>query len=301
LLEFLAHLFSLNNGRGIGASVTAEQCAREALACARAAGDLIGEGTIFMVLARIACDQADYAAAEPLAEQALRLARGDPWIEAWALATAGRAALGQGALQEATAAINTALSMARQQGQPTAITAVLLDALGELATASEQPHQAWDWLISSLDVRYEGGELLLIAQTLDRLAALAASGTQRERALLLAGAADALYKKFGARRTPAEQQNVERWLVPLRNALGEQATDDLWAQGQALGLEEAITLARSGDKKAAQPSGQEPPAHAASATRHGTTGRSWRCSLLMCGKMRRGGGLPSLRRPTGGI
>jgi len=79
------------------------------------------------------------------------------------------------------------------------------------------------------------------------------------------GAADALYEKFGARRTQAEQQNVERWLVPLRNALGEQATNDLLAQGRAQGLERAITLARSGDKKDAQPSALEPPARAASA------------------------------------
>jgi DNA-binding CsgD family transcriptional regulator len=94
-------------------------------------------------------------------------------------------------------------------------------------------------------VRSKGGERNGMAETLDRLAALAATCAHPERALQLAGAADALYGELGTRRTPAEQQKLERWLLPLRTAFGEQAADDLIAQGQALELDAAIALARA--------------------------------------------------------
>jgi DNA-binding CsgD family transcriptional regulator len=78
--------------------------------------------------------------------------------------------------------------------------------------------------------------------TFERLAALAARNGQAERALRLAGAGDRLYVKFGARRVPVEQQNLQRWLAPLRETLGQQIADDLWAEGSALELEQAIAL-----------------------------------------------------------
>jgi DNA-binding CsgD family transcriptional regulator len=198
----------------------------------------------------IACDQADYAKAQPFAEEALRLARvgKDAWNEGWALAHLGRVALGQGALRKAKAALDAGLFLARQHAEPPSLTAMLLDALGELATASGQPDEAREWLVSSLEVRYGGSERNGIADTLDRLAALAASCAQPARALQLVGAADALYDELGARRFPAEQQKLERWLLPLRAAFGEQAADDLIARGRALGVDDAIALAHAGDE-----------------------------------------------------
>jgi DNA-binding CsgD family transcriptional regulator len=105
-------------------------------------------------------------------------------------------------------------------------------------------------------VRYEGGERNGIADTLDRLAALAASCAQPERALQLAGAADALYRELGARRFPAEQQKLERWLLPQCTALGQQAADEFIAKGRTLGLDAAIALAREGDTHRQAPAAQ---------------------------------------------
>jgi predicted ATPase/DNA-binding CsgD family transcriptional regulator len=250
-LEWLVLQFSLLNAIGIGDAVSAERYAHAALACARAAADPLNEGMTVMGLARIACDQADYARAQPFAEEALRLARvgKDAWNEGWALAQVGHVALGQGALQKAKAALDAGLDLARQQAEPPSLTSFVLDALGELGTASGQPDEARDWLLRSLEVRYEGGERNGIADTLDRLAALAASCAQAERALQLAGAADAVYTELGAGRFPAEQQKLERWLLRLRATFGEQAADDLMSHGRALGLEDAIALARGGDQK----------------------------------------------------
>ena len=244
LLEFLALLFSTNNARAVGEMPAAERCARAALACACAAGDPIGEGGMWMTLAAIACDRADYAAAQPLLHEARRLTRanGDPLIEVWTLITAGRAALGVGALDEARAALDAALAMVQQQRQPALLAGFILDALGEVEIDSGRPQQARVWLASSLETRYEGGEILWMAMTFERLAALAARNGQAERALRLAGAGDRLYAKFGARRAPVEQQNLQRWLTPLRETLGQQIADDLWAEGAALALEQAIAM-----------------------------------------------------------
>ena len=76
-----------------------------------------------------------------------------------------------------------------------------------------------------------GGERFGVAQTLGRLAALAAAA-QPERALTLAGAADAVYEDLGARRTPAERQKLERWLLPLRETLNTEDANAAWARGR---------------------------------------------------------------------
>jgi DNA-binding CsgD family transcriptional regulator len=85
------------------------------------------------------------------------------------------------------------------------------------------------------------------------VAELSATCAQPDRALRLAGAAAAVYQDLGATRTPAEQQNLERWLVPLCEAVGEQTANGLMARGRAMGLEETIALARGGEVADTQP------------------------------------------------
>jgi DNA-binding CsgD family transcriptional regulator len=82
-------------------------------------------------------------------------------------------------------------------------------------------------------------------QTLEHLAVLAAATAQPERALMLGGAADALYEHLGARRTPAERQKLDRWLLPLRETLDTERANATWARGRALSLDDAIALAVS--------------------------------------------------------
>jgi len=209
---------------------------------------------MWIMLAAIACDLANFAAAQPLLREASRLAQdnGDPLNKIWTLITAGRAALGLRVLGEARASLTAALSMARQQRQPALLTGFILDALGEVEIDSGQPQEAQLLLSASLDTRYEGGELLWMAMTFERLAALAARNGQVERALRLAGAGDRLYAKFGARRVPAEQQNLERWVAPLRETLGQQTVDGLRAEGSAMDLDQAIALGRDAGASAAR-------------------------------------------------
>jgi DNA-binding CsgD family transcriptional regulator len=213
------------------------------------------------MLAAIACDRADYAAAQPVVREALRLARasGDPLAEVWTLINASRAALGVGSLDEARAALNAALSRVRQHGQPALLASFIFDTLAEVEIASGHPEDAQAWLARSLDARYEGGQLLYMALTFERLAALAARSGQAERALKLAGAGDRLYVRFGARRVPVEQQHLERWMAPLRERLGQQIVQELRVEGSALELEQAIALGRDDGGSSTTPGARVAP------------------------------------------
>src|SRR5207244_10163419 len=77
-------------------------------------------------------------------EEAVRLARatGDVWNEGWALGSLGRAALGRGALDDARAALEAGHSVAHQQSQLTALTAFILNLLGDRkSTRLNSSHQ----------------------------------------------------------------------------------------------------------------------------------------------------------------
>jgi DNA-binding CsgD family transcriptional regulator len=201
----------------------------------------------------IASDKEDYSAAQPLAEEAVRLARatGDVWNEGWALGSLGRAALGRGALDDARVALEAGQSVARQQSQLTALTAFLLNLLGELGTALGQLEQAREWLVTSIKLQHAAGERWAMTHSLDRLAALDARRGQSERALRLAGAGDALYERLGTHRPRAERHKLELWLLPVRDMIGSDAADSAWNQGRALELEDAIALALGGDETGA--------------------------------------------------
>jgi DNA-binding CsgD family transcriptional regulator len=246
LLEWIALQFS---GVTEWDRAAAQHYLQDGAACARAAGEPASEAASLGCLAMIACDQGEYTAAEPLAHEAVRLARasGDPWTQAWALLWRGSAALGRGALHDATAALEAALSAARQLGQPASLTAWILNGLAELNIASGQLEQARTWLVASIKLQNQGGERWQMTQTLDRRVALAAAGGHAERAFRLAGTSDALYERLSAQRPAGEHEKLEHWLQPLRDALGSEAADTAWAQGRALELEDAIALALGSD------------------------------------------------------
>jgi len=207
-LEWIALQFSgVTHSRGDVAA--AEHYLAQAVACGQAAGEPACQAASLNMLAMITCDQGDFTAARPLAEEAVRLARtaGDDLNEGWSLAWLGRAALERGALDDARAALEAGLSVARQQGQPASLTAFILNALGEVGTALGQLEQARAWLVTSIKLQHEGGERWAMTQSLERLAALAATRGHSERALRLVGAGEALYERLGTRRPPAERQN----------------------------------------------------------------------------------------------
>jgi len=246
LLEYLALLFTSNHAQSLLDLPTAVHAAQEALACARAAADRVGEGQALQVLAQHACDRADYPAGETLAAEALRLARieEDGWNEGWALMANGRVALGVGDYQQAQTFLEAGLAVARQQGEPSFLTAWTLCRLGEVGIASGQLDRAREWLLNSFELAHKDGERYAMALTLDRLAALEAMSARFARALSLTGVADALYARLVPPRGLSDHDTLERWLPAARNRLGTAAADRAWADGQAMALKDVVAFIR---------------------------------------------------------
>jgi hypothetical protein len=82
-----------------------------------------------------------------------------------------------------------------------------------------------------------------VAYSLEGLASLAAAQRRPERAMRLAGAAAALRAASGAVAVRAGQAQFARWLKAARRALGDTASEALWAEGQAMSLLGAIAFA----------------------------------------------------------
>ncbi len=72
---------------------------------------------------------------------------------------------------------------------------------------------------------------------------MAAAQDRRERALRLAGAAEKLHQHLGITKPPAERKEYDHLLASTKAALGETASAALWAEGQALGEEQAVAYA----------------------------------------------------------
>jgi DNA-binding NarL/FixJ family response regulator len=60
---------------------------------------------------------------------------------------------------------------------------------------------------------------------------------------VLAGAAEWLRETVGGPLSPVGRQLLERWLVPLRQVLGDDKIASAWAQGRALGDTQALVVA----------------------------------------------------------
>jgi non-specific serine/threonine protein kinase len=248
LIEWLGLLFSTNSAVTQGNADSAEDYGRRALACAQAAGDAVCEGMTLMGLSVVAWVRADIADAEQLIARALQLARAerDSWNELFALIVSGHLRLVQRDFSEARQFLEAALAICRRFGDPPGGTAWILDGLGEAASASGQFREARAWLLKSLDLRYDSGGIDILPTTLDRLAAVEAGSGQVQHALRLTGAADAIYEALGQPRIETDRRLVERWMPAARDRLGAERADQRLAEGRALGIEEALALAREG-------------------------------------------------------
>ena len=69
---------------------------------------------------------------------------------------------------------------------------------------------------------------------------MAAADGRAERALRLAGFAEARRKVLGTPLAPAEADRVERMVAPARHGLDAAAAERAHAEGRALGLADAL-------------------------------------------------------------
>jgi predicted ATPase/DNA-binding CsgD family transcriptional regulator len=158
------------------------------------------------------------------------------YVEAQALPPLAAALRRLGRDDEARAVLDRALELARAIGLPR----VQADALDEQARLSD-PDQALDLHHAALGIRLEHVLRRSYPESLDALAALAASGGQPGHAARLLAAADRARHDLACPRPPVDQAAHDALLATLR------ATDgfaDAWRACAGLSVDEAVGYAR---------------------------------------------------------
>jgi predicted ATPase/DNA-binding SARP family transcriptional activator len=228
--------------------------------------------------------EGDYAAADTHIDQSLTLAReaGDPAVTAVSLAFLGAQAVGEAALDKATACLMESLALARQVAD-SRLAAIPLFALGLVARARGDFEHSLTCFGRSLAIHRETGDTWWTAQSLlnvavglqllgryeeatgfyreglplclelgdecgtawylESLAGLAAAEGRYERAATLMGASDRLLAAVGSSLVPELKAGQERTAALVRGALSGEAFAGAWEQGRAMTLEQAVAHA----------------------------------------------------------
>lgn len=224
----------------------ARELNEESLAHRRDLGDTPGVATLLNNLGIIARFQRDLTGARELNEESLALFReiGDRWAVGQLLNNQACVASDQGEYAEARLLLQESLMIRRQLGDKAGL-ALSLNTLADVVLDEGKFGNSRPLLDESLALNRELGDQTAIAYLIEDYAGLAAAEAKPEKALRLAGFADALRTSIGAPLPPSEQARVDRMIAPARRALQESAITAVWEAGRSLELEQAIELALS--------------------------------------------------------
>src|SRR5919202_6702780 len=206
-------------------------------------------------------NQGDDAAAEAFQNESLSIRRelGDRGGVGASLDTLGALAFRRGDCERANALLEESLLVKREQEDRWGIAAALHH-LGDVAL--EQGH------FSTARARYEDslvqwvelGDIWSIALVFESLAGMAQARGNPTRALKLVGAASALRERLhGAPMPPVQRAQLQKLIEAVQGSLGTEAATTALAEGRAMGLEQAISFARAGSRRAAPAGHAEPP------------------------------------------
>jgi non-specific serine/threonine protein kinase len=115
-----------------------------------------------------------------------------------------------------------------------------LHLLAYMDRKASRVEQARERLCEALRLAVPSSDKRVISYCLDGLASLAVDQQNWERAAHLAGAAESLRGSIGA---PNDTTVEDDLLALAKNALGEAAFAQAWAEGRAMTLEQAIAFA----------------------------------------------------------
>ncbi|OBK31027.1 transcriptional regulator [Mycobacterium asiaticum] len=208
-----------------------------------AAADLwpYNEGFSYAVLATAAVASGDVAAAAQASEAAqqrlsvqgeLAGANTNPMAEV-ALARGDLVTAGRWADQEVAASAGWHLARA-------------LTTRARIAIAKSEPDQAERDAHKALVCAAEHAAHLAVPDILECLGRLDADGLSHRDATRLFGAAHEIRRRLGSVRFKVYDEDHQATLAALREALGEKAFGDAWADGAGLSLGEAIAYVRRG-------------------------------------------------------
>lgn len=196
------------------------------------------------ILARLRVGRGRPADARAILEPFLERLRplGVPLHVANGLAVLGAAHLGLGESSAAEAALTEARSVAGAINNPW-LAAHADHHLGELARRRGDGARAASFHTGALAERARVGLRPGVAESLEALAGLAVDRDLFVDAVRLFSAAAALRRGIGLARWPADQANYESDVNLARRALGQTAFQSAWAEGAALGIDDAVAYA----------------------------------------------------------
>ncbi|MGH2390121.1 MAG: tetratricopeptide repeat protein, partial [Chloroflexota bacterium] len=145
----------------------------------------------------------------------------------------------------AQALYEESLALRRALGDQWGI-AVSLTALGLVASRRGEYRRAVALHVEALRFGQRIGARDVLAEGLEQVAHGAAADGQAARGARLGGAAERLRAVLGTPLPPALHGGHELAARAMRDALGESAFAAAWAEGQSLGLDEAVALALEG-------------------------------------------------------
>jgi len=217
---------------------------QESLAVWRELGNRRAVGLSLCNLGNIAENQGDYVVACSLYEEGLAIFKElkDARGIASSLSHLGDAARKQCDYQKARSFYDESLAMFMQSGSKWDIANALAD-LGDLACDMADCMRARSLYEESMVIFGELGDIRGVARLLEGFVGLALAQNQPERALRLAGAANALRKEHGVPLAPDEEIRLQRNLEPIRQSLEEAVQTASWSAGQAMSIERAIEYA----------------------------------------------------------
>lgn len=198
------------------------------------------EATAQVLLAGVLNEQGDVARAAACAEESLALfeENGNTWGVSRALYVLGGVAARRGDRAQARSLHEASLALDHELGDHQGRAQSLIALAGDVLSYGDA-RAARQLYAESLTLAEQAGDRLTLARGLEGLAGLIATEWP-ERAVRVAGAADALRESLGATAHPAERDHLRTWLSAARRALGEQAFAAAWAAGRLLSFDDAF-------------------------------------------------------------
>jgi len=186
----------------------------------------------------------EYPAARSLFEESLTIWRelGERAEIAIALNCLGNVTARQGDYAAARSLHEEGLAICQQSGAKDGI-AQSLEGLADVARLRGDYALALPLYKQSLAIWLKLGEKPEFLQPLEHVAALVMTRGQHDRAVRLWGAAQVFRNVISVPRPPFETDEYERHLSAARAALGDEGFAVVWAEGQAMGPDQAIAYA----------------------------------------------------------
>jgi hypothetical protein len=173
----------------------------------------------------------------------------DPDGESYSRASLARIALAQGDLEGAAAQFEASEAWFRQAQQMSG-PCWILHHLGYVRHIQGDDRAANALLREAITLQQQQQRKLLLTESLERCAWIAADLHQPQRAARLFGAAEATRERIGAPLPPSDRPPYDRHLAQARADLDETAFDAAWAEGRNMTLEQAVTYALQEDAAA---------------------------------------------------